>query len=114
MLHADTLYWGSLFDTFADFQVLLCDPGDTLIALGYTISFVWNGTAEDLSTIDEVMERVMEAYRRGHELTALSALAALVSLSIRSGDSAPRSYAPCVRSPLNAAWGPWSRPSAPP
>ncbi len=80
MLHADTLYWGSLFDIFAGFQVLLCDPNDTLIALGHTIPFVWDGTAEDLPpTIDEVMERAMEAHRRGRTPTTLSALAALVA-----------------------------------
>ena len=80
MLHADTLHWGSLFDTFADFQILLCDPADTLIALGHSIPFVWNGIAEDLPpTIDEVMKRAMEAHRHGRATTALSALAALVT-----------------------------------
>jgi len=63
MLHADTPYWDSLFDTFAGFQILFCDPADTLIALGHTIPFVWDGTLEDLPpTIDEVMERAMEAH----------------------------------------------------
>jgi len=58
MLHADTPHWGSLFDTFAGFQILFLDPVDTLIALGHTIPFVWDGTLEDLPpTIDEVMER---------------------------------------------------------
>ena len=62
MLHADTPYWDSLFDTFAGFQILFCDPADTLIALGHTIPFVWDGTLKDLPpTIDEVMERAMEA-----------------------------------------------------
>ncbi len=80
MLHADTRHWDSLFDVFADLQVLLCDRAGTLIALGHTIPFVWDGTVEDLpSTIDEVMDRAVEARRCGHEPTALSALAALVS-----------------------------------
>lgn len=62
MPHADTPYWDSLFDTFAGFQILFCDPADTLIALGHTIPFVWDGTLKDLPpTIDEVMERAMEA-----------------------------------------------------
>ena len=80
MLHADTHHWGSLFDTFADFQLPLCDPTGTLIALGHTIPFVWDGTAEDLPpTIDGVMERAMKDHRHAHEPTALSALASLVS-----------------------------------
>ena len=48
MLHADTLHWGSLFDTFADFQILLCDPVDTVVALGHTIPFVWDGTVAEV------------------------------------------------------------------
>src|SRR5919199_2882583 len=79
MLHAGTPYWGSLFDTFAGFQILLCDPTNTLIALGHTIPFVWDGTAEDLPpTIDEMMERAMKDHRHAHEPPALSALASLV------------------------------------
>ena len=58
MLHADTPYWDSLFDTFAGFQILFCDSTDTLIALGHTIPFVWDGTLEDLPpTIDEVRRK---------------------------------------------------------
>ena len=80
MLHADTPYWDSLFDTFAGFLTLFCDPADTLIALGHTIPFVWDGTPEDLpDEIDRLMERATEAYRDRHTPTALSALAALVS-----------------------------------
>ena len=80
MLHADTPHWGSLFDTFAGFQILFCDSADTLIALGHTIPFVWDGTPEDLpDEIDRLMERATEAYRDKHTPTALSALAALVS-----------------------------------
>jgi GNAT superfamily N-acetyltransferase len=80
MLHADTPYWDSLFDTFAGFQTLFCDPADTLIALGHTIPFVWDGTLEDLPpAIDEVMERAIDAHRERRAPTALSALAALVS-----------------------------------
>jgi GNAT superfamily N-acetyltransferase len=80
MLHADTPYWDSLFDTFAGFQILFCNPADTLIALGHTIPIVWDGTLEDLPpTIDEVMERAVDDHRERHARTALSALAALVS-----------------------------------
>jgi hypothetical protein len=80
MLHADAPYWDSLFDTFAGFQILFCDPADTLIALGHRIPFVWDGTLEDLPpTIDEVIERAIAAHRERRAPTALSALASLVS-----------------------------------
>ncbi len=80
MLHADTPYWSSLFDAFADFQILFCDPAGTLIALGHTIPFTWAGTIEDLPpTINEVMERAVDACRNRRAPTSLSALAALVS-----------------------------------
>jgi GNAT superfamily N-acetyltransferase len=80
MLHADTCYWGSLYTAFDDFQVLLSDPGGTVVAFGHTIPFVWDGTPEDLpDEIDRLMERATEAYRARHTPTALSALAALVA-----------------------------------
>jgi GNAT superfamily N-acetyltransferase len=80
MLHADTPYWESLFDTFASFQILFCDTADALIALGHTIPFVWDGSLENLPrTIDEVMEKAVDANRERRAPAALSALAALVS-----------------------------------
>ncbi len=80
MLHADTPYWNSLFDTFAGSQILFCDPAGNLIALGHTIPFIWDGTTEDLPpTINEVMERAMAVHRHRRSPTALSAMAALVS-----------------------------------
>jgi hypothetical protein len=78
---APWLYWDSLFDTFADFQVLLCDPSDVVIGLGHTVPFDWDGTIEDLPPmLDEVIKRALDAYRQGHPPTALSALAAIVPL----------------------------------
>ena len=80
MLQADTPYWSSLFDAFAEFQILFCDPSGALIALGHAIPFVWDGTLEDLPPkIDEVMARAIDAHRYHYPPTALSALAALVS-----------------------------------
>ncbi len=80
MLHADTLYWDRLFDDFARFQVFFLDATGTLAALGHTIPFTWDGTLEDLPpTINEVMQRAMDARRKGATPNALSALAALVS-----------------------------------
>lgn len=78
--HANTHHWRELFGAFADFQVLLCAPGDKVIAVGHTIPFVWDGTIEDLpSTMNEIMERAMDAYQNRQQPTTLSAVAAIVA-----------------------------------
>jgi hypothetical protein len=75
-------YWGSLYDTFARFQVVLCDPDDTVIAAGHTIPLVWDGTRADLpSGVDGVLERGMRDAERHRAATILSALAAMVAPS---------------------------------
>ncbi|WP_225830596.1 N-acetyltransferase [Streptomyces sp. NK08204] len=72
-------YWDSLFDVFADYQLLLCHPHDTVVAAGHTVPFIWNGTVKDLpSTLDEIIERGLNAVRHGRKTTTLSALAAMV------------------------------------
>jgi len=49
--------WRSLFDSFAGFQLVLCDADDA-VAAGHTIPLVWDGSWEDLpSGIDGVLER---------------------------------------------------------
>jgi hypothetical protein len=78
--NADTLHWRSLFSTFADFQVLLCAPADKVIAVGHTIPFIWDGTINDLPcTMNEIMERAVDAYQNRHQPTTLSAVAAIVA-----------------------------------
>jgi len=78
--NANTLHWRSLFSAFADFQVLLCAPADNVIAVGHTIPFIWDGTINDLpSTINEIMERAMDAYQNRQQPTTLSAIAAIVA-----------------------------------
>lgn len=78
--HAKTHHWGSLFGIFADFQVLLCDSGDKVMAVGHTISFVWDGTIEDLpATMNEIMDRAMDGYQTRQLPTTLSAVAAMVA-----------------------------------
>jgi GNAT superfamily N-acetyltransferase len=75
-------YWRSLYNTFARFQVLLCDPADTVIAAGHTIPVVWDGTKADLpSGLDDVLERGVGDAERGRPPTTLSALAAMVAPS---------------------------------
>lgn len=72
-------HWETLFDTFADYQILLCEPSDVLIGLGHTVPFDWDGTTEDLPPLlDEVIKRALDARRDGRAPTALCALAAIV------------------------------------
>src|SRR3712207_394432 len=74
LLHADTLYWGSLFDEFAGFQFAFVDPEGAVIAIGHTVPFVWDGTEEDLPLkLSGVLGRALEDRRRGREPNALSA-----------------------------------------
>jgi hypothetical protein len=90
LLHGDVIYWESLFDDFADYQILLCEPADTLNAIGHTVPFVWDGTLHDLpSTMAGLMERAMRVHRNRIIPNTLSALAALVTASHqRRGPSA--------------------------
>jgi GNAT superfamily N-acetyltransferase len=75
-------YWRSLYTTFARFQVLLCDPTDTVIAAGHTIPVLWDGTKDDLpSGLDAVLERGVGDAECGRTPTTLSALAAMVAPS---------------------------------
>ena len=82
LLHGDITHWSSLFDEFAEYQILLCEPADKLIALGHTIPFVWDGTPEDLPpTMAGLMDRAVQARRDRLAPNTLSALAALVTAS---------------------------------
>ena len=82
LLHSDMTHWGSLFDEFSEHQILFCEPAETLIAVGLTVPFVWNGTIDDLPPkLAGLMEGAMDAHRNRSTPNALSALAALVESS---------------------------------
>jgi hypothetical protein len=73
-------HWGSLFSTFARFQLIVCDVDETVMAVGHTIPVAWDGTGQDLpSGIDGVLERAVHHTQHGRAPTALSALAAIVA-----------------------------------
>jgi hypothetical protein len=75
-------HWGSLFEDFADHQILFCEPAETLISVGHTVPFVWYGTLDDLPpTMAGLMERAIGAHRDRSTPNALSAVAALVRSS---------------------------------
>jgi hypothetical protein len=72
-------HWETLFDTFADFQLALCDPDGTVMGLGHSVPITWDGTTADLPPLlDEVIERALTDRQLGRSPTALSALAAIV------------------------------------
>jgi hypothetical protein len=53
-----------LFETFADYQLLLGDSTDTLPAVGHTVPFIWDGSLPDLpNTIEEIVLRAEQAHR---------------------------------------------------
>jgi hypothetical protein len=80
LLHGDITHWDKLFDDFADLQVLFCEPADTVVAVGHTIPFVWDGTPDTLPpTMAGLMDRAIRARRNRETPNALSALAALVT-----------------------------------
>ncbi len=84
LLHTDVTHWDTLFDDFADLQILFCEPADTLVAVGHTIPFVWDGNPDALPpTLAGLMNDAVRARLEGKTPDALSALAALVTSSHR-------------------------------
>lgn len=80
LLHGNARFWSSLFNEFADFQILFCDPAGALIACGHTVPLTWSGQASDLpADLDGVLVRAMEGYTNGSPPNTLCALAAMVA-----------------------------------
>lgn len=78
--HGDTEHWAALFTTLPDFQFLLCDHSEVVVALGHTVPLVWDGTPQDLpETIAEIISRALDAYHNKRKVNTFSALAAIVS-----------------------------------
>jgi hypothetical protein len=84
LLHSDITHWDTLFDEFAELQILFCEPADTVVAVGHTIPFVWDDNPDSLPPmLAELMESGVRAHRNGETPNALSALAAIVTASYR-------------------------------
>jgi hypothetical protein len=78
--HANTHHWSSLFSTFADYQLILYDSEDGVLAVGHTIPLIWDGTLEDLpDEFNAIMDRAMHVYQHQEAPTTLSAVAAIVA-----------------------------------
>jgi GNAT superfamily N-acetyltransferase len=71
-------YWPSVYE-LGDFQLLLCDGADRVMAGGHTIPIEWDGAPSGLpDTIVAVFENARAARAGGRRPNALCALAALV------------------------------------
>ena len=80
LLHGNVDHWHLLFDTFPDYQLLLCDSANRLIAVGHTVPLIWDGSLSDLPlTIEEIVLRAEQANRHQQAPNTLSALAAMIS-----------------------------------
>jgi GNAT superfamily N-acetyltransferase len=80
LLHGDITHWEKLFDEFADYQILFHDPAGSVVSVGHTVPFLWDGTPDDLpDRMADLMDRAVADRRGGREPNALSALAAIVS-----------------------------------
>ena len=77
-------YWERLFTEFPDFQIVVCDAENRVIATGNTVPFSWSGTTEELPHgWDAVLEQGVFERERGVRPTDLSALLAIVATEYR-------------------------------
>jgi GNAT superfamily N-acetyltransferase len=73
-------YWGALLSTFAEYQYVLCDESDTLIAAGHAIPLVWDGTVEGLPEgWDAAIEWGFRDYEQGEAPTTLCGLSIVIA-----------------------------------
>jgi hypothetical protein len=87
LLHGNIHHWRLLFEMFPDYQVLLCDSTEKLMAVGHTVPLIWDGSLSDLPlTIEEIILRAERVNRSQQTPNTLSALAAMVG-SIYQGQN---------------------------
>jgi GNAT superfamily N-acetyltransferase len=78
--HGNSIHWYLLFETFAPYQLLFCEPDDKLIAVGHTAPLAWNGQAQDLpATIEDILLRAEQGEHSGQPANTFSALAAMIA-----------------------------------
>ena len=77
-------YWHRLFADFADWQFVVCDSFDRVVAAGHSVPLTWDGTPADLpDSMAAIMDRAVSVRETQRRPTALSALAALVGTKQR-------------------------------
>ena len=79
LLHMYIENWEALFTTFAEFQVLMCDPGDELIGFSNTLPIAWNGKQHDLpENIGAIFNRALAREDKPEDPNTLVAFTANV------------------------------------
>ncbi|MCL5999236.1 MAG: GNAT family N-acetyltransferase [Chloroflexi bacterium] len=73
--------WDRMEGAFPQFQFVLCEDGDRVVAMGNSVPFVWDGTPESLPERgwDAVFEQCLHDHDEGRTPNALSALQAVVA-----------------------------------
>jgi hypothetical protein len=77
---ADRL-WGRMEDEYPEYQFVLCEEGDRVVAMGNSMPFVWDGTPEGLPARgwDGAFVQALDDHDAGRAPNALSALQAVVA-----------------------------------
>ena len=80
LLHWNCSAWSHLFSTFAEYQVLLLDDNNKLMAYGHTIPIYWDQKLIDIpDNLKILIENGVESINKGINPNILLALAAVVS-----------------------------------
>ncbi len=73
-------YWGRLFATFAEYQCLLCDEQDHVLAASHSIPLYWDERVEGLPAgWDAALEQGFRDYEQGRAPTALCGLSVVIA-----------------------------------
>ncbi len=71
--------WNLLFDVFAQFQLLLCDSANQLIAVGHIVPSQWDGIVSSLpGSITEILFRAHQIFQQHQTPNIFVAVAAMV------------------------------------
>lgn len=71
--------WDRLFDLFAQYQLLLCDSSDQLLAVGHMVPLLWDGEIATLPmTICEILARAHQVSLQRPPPNTFVAIAAMV------------------------------------
>ena len=80
LLHWNCSAWSHLFSTFAEYQVLLLDDNNKLMAYGHTMPIYWDQKLIDIpDNLKILIENGIESINKGIKPNILLALAAVVS-----------------------------------
>lgn len=91
-------YWSRLYSMFADFQFVLCDDHQQVIAVGNSIPLYWGGTAENLPQgWDAELEQGFLDHEAGRTPNTLGALSITIDPS-RQGQGHSRTMLQAMRS----------------